>query len=238
MHLKELSELEALGEKKRVKLHSQLECEPDEFLGHSYHRQWGSYPLLYLIKNKPLAVQEKARGSQGSSPQSRTLISKLCDGIYLILQTCLLKPLYRSYSRSYSCFQVADCTAHNVWVESYSFFRISIIRLFSFPHLKSVEHEGLVVWAQLLVWQASRTSPAHPHLACRHHLQLKVPFPGIHAVSLFSPEDPEALCWYVGNVGSSCWRRRRRAIGYIGGVPSSLPWQAFIIQVKRYPYII
>lgn len=82
-----------------------------------------------------------------------------------------------------------------------------LFRLVSpFPYLKSIKHEGLVIGAQLLVWQAARTSPAHPHLACRHHLQLKVPLPSIHTVRLFSPEDPESLGRYVGDVRSSCWR--------------------------------
>lgn len=87
---------------------------------------------------------------------------------------------------------------------------MNLIFFFPFSYLKSIEHEGLVVGAQLLVWQAAWTSPAHPHLACRHHLQLKVPLPGIHTVRLFSTEDPEALRGYVVDVGSSCWRRGTR----------------------------
>lgn len=65
--VQELSESEHLPklaalEKKTSKSNLKSESEPEELLGHSYKRPWGSYPSLYcmlpyIIKIDPFPVQ-------------------------------------------------------------------------------------------------------------------------------------------------------------------------------------
>lgn len=38
-------------------------------------------------------------------------------------------------------------------------------------HLEAIKDEGLVVRAQLQVWEASWPGPAHPHLSCCQYLR-------------------------------------------------------------------
>ncbi len=77
-------------------------------------------------------------------------------------------------------------------------------------HLESIKDEGLVVWAQLQVRQTPGSRPTHPHLSRRHHLQLKVPLPSVHAVRLLRSEYPEALGGQITHVCSSCCTKHTR----------------------------
>lgn len=71
-------------------------------------------------------------------------------------------------------------------------------------HLVAIKDVGQLVRSQFCVRADAGTCPAHPHLACRHCLKLKVPLSLGDSVRLFCPEDAHLVPAGVLQAMASC----------------------------------